>query len=73
MKRKLSKKVGIPLCVFWLVAAMAIWFVPYKLSGNAFVDSTATQLLVKIIATFAGVFGFLDTIIWMKKKDDSNA
>lgn len=66
---KISKKVGIPICLFWVLAGVAIWFLSLPTSGNSIFDnvfsSVFTNVFVKAVTSFASLLGLLGTITWM--------
>ncbi len=67
---KISCKVGIPIMTFFAVLGIAIWFIPPIHSTSNYpildviINSSATLLIVRIIASLASVFGILGTLAW---------
>ncbi len=77
---RISWKVAIPMMFFWLIVGIAIWIIPFSTVSdmswptwiNNLFNSPILQIFIKIIASFAALFGILGTLAWAKYGEDKN-
>jgi len=67
---KISKKVGIPLMVFFAVGSVCIWFFPIR---EYYRINEIICYVINGIASFGGLIGFLMTLWWTLWDDKTEA
>jgi hypothetical protein len=65
---KLSKKLGIPVALLFLIVSFAIWFIPAR--AYYFISTSEwTRYGVNALVSLAGVLGCMGTIAWILFED----
>jgi len=65
---KLNRWVGIVLALLFLLAGIAVWFIPAK--AYYFISTSEwTRYGVNALVSLAGVLGFMGTIAWILFED----
>jgi formate hydrogenlyase subunit 3/multisubunit Na+/H+ antiporter MnhD subunit len=65
--KPLSKWIGIPFIVLWIIGGIGLWFLPWNSTGEAgweWMNSILIRYAVKILGSIGALLGGIITLAW---------